>query len=566
MLKNYWAILNKEDNSDLQMKIYDLRSSIGVANAVRYCAGVLCFFLGFGSHAQVTTKLDATTIKIGEELRYTITVAADTTNAVVFPEGETFKPLEVIASYAIDTTKKTKGYVLTKEYGLTQFDSGQYTIPRQEVLIGSRKAYSDSLAVVVNDVVVDTTKQKLYEIKPMVDVVVEDSGTNNYLWWLIPIVLVLLGLGAFLWFRKKKKQEAKEDEIPPYERAMQALQQIDASDLLAQDSHKEYYSKLSDTARKYIDEELYDRAMESTTDELIEYLQQQAKFGTLDLDTETITALEEVLKTADMAKFAKSKPNIDTAKGDRNVIEDVIHKTKEAIPEPTAEELMADEEFRRIAEEKAKKKKLRLLILGGVGVVLLAIAIFVGVKGVDGVKKMIVGDIDAKIEAIDWVSSSYGFPPITMRTPAVLIRNNYKTTKAQKEALQKAENFSAGSLTSDLYTTLATVQFKEKTEVDLQKAVESVVGSFEQQGARNIIVKTEEYETLGGAKGIKVFGTLEIPEEGSDAVLKKEYKMLNFAEYGGFQQITVVYAIDNEYVQKIAERIINAVEFNTEQE
>ena len=48
-----------------------------------------------------------------------------------------------------------------------------------------------------------------------------------------------------------------------------------------------------------------------------------------------------------MAKFAKSKPDIGTAKADRNVIERVITETKEAIPEPTEEELLADEEYRK---------------------------------------------------------------------------------------------------------------------------------------------------------------------------------------------------------------------------
>jgi len=41
---------------------------------------------------------------------------------------------------------------------------------------------------------------------------------------------------------------------------------------------------------------------------------------------------------------------------------------------------------------------------------------------------------------------------------------------------------------------------------------------------------------------------------------KSEYMMLNFGEKGGFQQITVIYDIQDRYAKDIAQRIINSVE------
>ena len=49
-----------------------------------------------------------------------------------------------------------------------QFDSGAYTIPRQKVLVGDQTLYSDSVKITVRSVLVDTTKQKLYDIKPLI--------------------------------------------------------------------------------------------------------------------------------------------------------------------------------------------------------------------------------------------------------------------------------------------------------------------------------------------------------------------------------------------------------------
>ena len=127
---------------------------------------MLVSLVGYG---QVSSSVDSTAIKIGAELFYKIQVKADTTAAVVFSEGQTFLPLEMINSYPIDTTKKEGYYQLTKTYGLTQFDSGTYTIPKQKITVGDNVFFTDSLQVLVNPVKVDTTKQKLFDIKNAVN-------------------------------------------------------------------------------------------------------------------------------------------------------------------------------------------------------------------------------------------------------------------------------------------------------------------------------------------------------------------------------------------------------------
>ena len=48
---------------------------------------------------------------------------------------------------------------------LTSFDSGQYKIPEQRILIWTQEYLTDSLIVDVTTVAVDTTKQAMYPIK-----------------------------------------------------------------------------------------------------------------------------------------------------------------------------------------------------------------------------------------------------------------------------------------------------------------------------------------------------------------------------------------------------------------
>ncbi|WP_299900677.1 DUF4381 domain-containing protein [uncultured Aquimarina sp.] len=523
---------------------------------------LLLFFMvlgGFQINAQVVTSIDSTSILIGEEIRYKMQVESDSSEIVIFPEGQTFSPLEVIESYKTDTTKNGKKFNLIKEYALTQFDSGFYTIPRQKVMIGDRVFFTDSLKVQVRDVLVDTTKQKMYEIKPLVEVDASFFNWKKHIWWIL-IPLIIAGLVVFFILRRKKKKEAQEDELPPYERAILALRRIDESHLLEQDSHKEYYSQLSDTARKYIDEEVYDHAMESTTDELIARLDEEIKKGSLNLDKQTIEELKTVLKTADMAKFAKSKPDIGTAKADRNVIERVINETKEAIPEPTEEELLADEEYRKATAEKRLRKRIIFGSIAGFGVIVITLMIFIFVKGYDVVKDSLLGHPTKELAETEWISSAYGAPPVTISTPKVLIRNNFQLTEEQKQILKGNETFVYGSLIGNFFISVSTVQYNQKTEVDLNKVVEGVVGNFESQGAKNITVKDEEYETLAGAKGIKVYGSLEVMNSLTKKEQKSDYLMLNFAENGGFQQIMVVFNKEDRYAKDVAQRIINSVE------
>ncbi|UZO82011.1 DUF4381 domain-containing protein [Aquimarina sp. ERC-38] len=511
------------------------------------------------SKAQVKAGVDSTSVKIGAAISYQIEATTDPGTIVVFPEGQTFSPLEVIESLAIDTLDKTNKLKLLKEYKITQFDSGQYTIPRQKVLIGDQTLFTDSIAVEINDVVVDTTKQKMFEIKPLEEVEVSFFNWKKYLWWIL-VPLVLISLVVLFLFGKKKIDERKAKKIPPYEKAMLSLRELDESHLIEQESFKEYYSRLSDTARKYIDEEIYDHAMESTTDELILKLDEETKSGTLNLDTHTIEELKMVLKTADMAKFANIKPDIQTAKTDRTVIEKVINETKEAIPEPTEEELLADEEYRL---EKERKAKIKRIIIGSVAaflVITITLGSFIAIKGYDFVKDNLLGHPTKELLEGDWISSTYGFPPVTVSTPKVLLRNNFQLTEEQKQILKGNETFIYGSLIGNFYIAVTTMQYNQQRKVDFEKVPELAVKALEQQGAKNITFKSDEYETLGGAKGVKIYGEYEAVNPITKTEQRNEYSMLIFAEQGGFQQIMISYDVNDQYAKKINERVINSVE------
>ncbi|WP_408056944.1 hypothetical protein [Tamlana sp. 2_MG-2023] len=524
-------------------------------------------------NAQVKSTVDSTSIKIGAQITYHIQVETDSTNLVVFPEGQTFAPLEMIESYDVDTLKNKDKFNLVKKYGLTQFDSGKYTIPRQKVLIGDKTFFTDSIQVEVNNVVIDTTKG-LFDYKPII--AVEKSGGN---WWkYLLITLLVLSIVGFLlyWFIWRQKPLSEEEKIallPPYDRAKLALKALDESHYLEHENLKDYYSDLTFIIRKYLDEKVYDRALESTTDELIDRLNLLKEGNQVDLSKEDIKNLESILKRADLVKFAKSAPDVELAKLDRKTIDVEIDHVKEALPEPTEEEKLLDEQYREEQERKKKRKKIWLTV--GISVFLL-LATLTGLSlkyGFSYVKDTIIGHGSKELLEGEWVTSKYGIPPVTITTPKVLKRTTPELPEAAAKQM-KLTQFSYGSLIDGFQLVVATTtlnnpnqgqgqgqgQGQAKPQIDINKSLEASLKMFETAGAQNIITKNEEFLTPNGAEGVKVFGSMDMPIKGTEKFEKGNYVMLGFASESVVQQIMIFHKEHDVYAEQMVTRILNSVE------
>ncbi|RCW93760.1 hypothetical protein DFQ08_101558 [Winogradskyella arenosi] len=537
----------------------------------------MLFFLGTTlATAQVKTEVDTTTIRIGEQINYKINVQADSTALVVFPEGQTFMPLENVEALKIDTTKQKAQFLLSRVYKLTQFDSGAYTIPRQKIIIGEKSFFTDSLRVNVNTVTVDTTKQKLYDIKPIIDV--EEAGSD---WWKgLLIIIGIVGLVAFLlyWFIWRKKPLSEEEQIallPPYDRAKLALQKLDESQYLIRSEVKEYYSELTFIIRKYLDEKVYDRALESTTSELVARLNLLKEGNQIPLSKETILHIESILKRADLVKFAKSAPDTALAEMDKSTIDKAIDNVKVSLPEPSEEEKLLDKKYKEAQERKKKRQKIALTV--GVSLFLL-IATFIGfgVKyGFGYVKDTIIGHESKTLLEGQWVKSAYGFPPVYIETPKVLKRVEIELPEEVQQQMSRT-TFAYGTLLDVFSVVVNTTtvnapkqptqgETTENPTFDLLKVSEQTIEGFEAKGAANITVKKEKFITPNKAEGLKTFGTLSLPVPNSEASVDASYMVLAFANENVLQQIVITWPLDDDYADDMIERIVNSVEVNPEE-
>ena len=520
------------------------------------------------TQAQVTSAIDTTQIRIVEEINLTIEAVADTTALVLFPEGKTFGSLEVIDSYKIDTALADSKYRLIKRYGLTQFDSGHYTLPALRVMIGDRAFNTDSVAIEVLDVPVDTTQQKMFDIKPAIEVNRPPFDWMLLLYWVAPI-LVVIGL---VWFflRRKKLKEAREKQLPPYEEAMVALQQLDASNLLKDEKEKEYYSSLTEIVKRYLDREVDDRALESTSDELIERLLLHKDAGHFKFDQETIRKLDAILKRADLVKFAKMRQDFVQAQADRSSVEAIINETKEALPEPTEEELRQNEAYLELLAKRKKRRQWAYGISGAIGVLLVAALVYGSITGFDNLRDRIFGNEMRSLAEGRWYKSEYGTPAVIVETPEVLKRILLIPQDSLQPSPKNEATFEAGNLKEPFYVRVTTTKLSQQVEgqqIDLNHALDQALNALEAQGAKNMIVKREDFETEKGIKGLKAYGEFHVlVSENKVLKEKSSYDLLIFAQEGGLQTVLLVYQDDGVYAEQVKNRILDSVELEVTNE
>ena len=159
--------------------------------------------------------------------------------------------------------------------------------------------------------------------------------------WLTLLMLALGGLAYYLFVRYKDNKGDK------------TLRTADP---------KAYYTELTDVLRTYMEERFGFNAMEMTSSEIIDKLQEIN-------DKESIKDLMYLFQTADLVKFAKHSPLMN--ENDMNLVNavDFINHTKvepdpNAKPEPT-----------EITVEEKRSKQGRVILLGSIGVIVIAIVV-----------------------------------------------------------------------------------------------------------------------------------------------------------------------------------------------
>ena len=529
---------------------------------------LLCFSVLFSftkgiaqTYEELLVAVDSTELRIGEQINIRYQIKGDSLSQIQFAEQPNFAPFELLEDFPLDTLRSQAHYLFTKKYALIQFDSGTYWIPKQKILINGVGTITDSISIRVNTVVVDTLKQPLFDIKPLVAV---KRGYKKLTQQILITVfgLILLILAVFLILRVQKKLIEKRKELPPFDRALLELKALEEERPRLQEEYKSYYSKLTDVVRRYLEEEANITALESTSRELLKKLELLKDSGKLDLDGETLRSLKRVLEHADLVKFARSAPEFEVATSDRNLVEDVVIKTQEALPEPTQEEIEATAAYQKVLKKQKRQKQFKIAGLGALGLFLLVGLITVYVYGFGNVKDTLIQYPTKVMMNNKWIQSQYGTPALLLATPEVLVR--------AAETPKGTILFSAGDPLNSVYVQLSFIQQappeqgEEKSEEvqqqEAQEMINKIIAGLEVDGAANMLINPDPFKTKDGSEVIQLSGTLDLlnPEGKERTRCRLRSIILPFEQVQ--VELRMLYAKDDRYGDEIEARIIESLE------
>lgn len=239
-------------------------------------------------------------------------------------------------------TKSGNDAMLQSVVKIQSFDSGNYIIPPVMYVNGHDTVLSNSVALRVYPIDTITANSDLmpmsglqppYERK-FVDYL-PDWLVDNWLYILIALIIIAGGICAYLLLTRKVKIRIlpQKKPEPPYNVAMAKLEQLREEKLCEHGFQKEYYTRLTDILREYLDKRFAINAMEMTSTQIRH---------ALDSSKDEIMSkelVEHVLETADFVKFAKAQPlgddNVKAFEFARKFVEDT--KPSEPAAENSAE-------------------------------------------------------------------------------------------------------------------------------------------------------------------------------------------------------------------------------------
>jgi hypothetical protein len=261
---------------------------------------------------RVESLLSRDSLMIGEQIVYTLKVEAAKDVAFSLPalKDTISSTLEVISPLGADTISAGERIVVEQHYLITGFESGPQLVPSQEVIYHWENepdtARSMPLVVHLYDPPVDTAQQ----IKPIKAPINTPLSFKEVLPWAAAGLGGLLLVGWGIWFLRRYLKRRKDPETfiqkpaePAHVIAFRELDKLKEEKIWARGEVKQYYTRLTDITRQYIERQYGIPAMESTTDEILFAFRKANPEDTL-LDE----ILQELLQLADLVKFAREDP------------------------------------------------------------------------------------------------------------------------------------------------------------------------------------------------------------------------------------------------------------------
>ncbi|MBT5615102.1 MAG: hypothetical protein HOJ77_02475 [Flavobacteriales bacterium] len=262
-----------------------------------------------------TALMDTNSILIGEQINFSISNPISETE--VWPTYDEFlaEGIEIIKQGKLDTNEN----LISQNFIITVWDSGSYYIPP---ISFSATSKTQGLLLNVQTIILEEGAE-LKDIKQPMEAPI---GWSDIWPWLLGIVLLILIAYILKKYVFTKKEALKIEKpkviIPADITALQQLTKLDEAQLWQAGNVKKYHSEISEIIRRYTENRFNFIALELATEEIISELKSK-------VNNEQLASITILLKRADLAKFAKSKPEETENKESMQLAKHFVAQTKQ---------------------------------------------------------------------------------------------------------------------------------------------------------------------------------------------------------------------------------------------
>jgi hypothetical protein len=261
-----------------------------------------------------TATMDTNAILIGEQINFTISNSIANTN--VWPTYDEFlvEGIEIIKQGKLDTSNS----IISQNFIITAWDTGSYYIPS---ILFSESSKTEGLLLNVQTISLEEGAE-FKDIKQPMQAPIGWSDIWPWLLAIITIALIVYLLKKYVFNKKEEVITVKPKAIIPADiTALKQLNTLEKDQLWQAGKIKEYHTELSEIIRRYTENRFDFIALELATDEIISELKSK-------VNNEQLASITILLQRADLAKFAKSKPDTDENEQSMQLAKHFVGQTK----------------------------------------------------------------------------------------------------------------------------------------------------------------------------------------------------------------------------------------------
>ena len=277
---------------------------------------IIFFSIANSNSINIKSEIDTSIANIGDIITWKIIAKNSNQENVLFPnlmvKGDS---ISIRSQRAIFTDKGEVGRIIE----MTFWDTGRFYTPQYQISILNDKGdikydiEAEKLFLDIVSIITPSMKPGARPLKKPVPV----KGILPFREVLLMILLIVIVI-AFIWVWKKRSKNIYQKPIHTYNKTPIDIARGRLSSLNEKGFAKEFYTEISHITREFIEYTTYIRALEMTTEEIIQ--NKELFFFDLEIFNDWITLLSK----ADMVKYARKPVEYTEMIADKDSAKQII--------------------------------------------------------------------------------------------------------------------------------------------------------------------------------------------------------------------------------------------------